>query len=85
MPTLEQRTAPTGHMAAQLDVTFCDMSCSWLTRAYPADMVGKHRRRHDSLRRARTGLSAPTDPEARTGAAAAGMARRRQAPAGSKI
>jgi hypothetical protein len=69
-------------LALQLNVTFCDMSCSWLRRAYPP---GKHRRRHDSLRRARTGLSAPTDPEARTGAAAAGMARRRQAPAGSKI
>lgn len=33
MPTLEQRTAPTGHMAAQLNVTFCDMSWPWLTRA----------------------------------------------------
>ena len=36
MPTLEQCTAPTGHMAAQLNVTFCDMSCSWLTRRVPA-------------------------------------------------
>ena len=35
MPTLKQRTEPIGHVAAQLNVTVCGMSCSWLTCADP--------------------------------------------------
>ena len=28
-----------GHMVAQLNVTVCDMPCSWLTRAYPPNAL----------------------------------------------
>ena len=40
MPALEPAHESPGHMVAQLNVTVCDMPCSWLTRPDPLNCTG---------------------------------------------